>query len=256
MKEIKKLYEKNENISEYFRSAYNLEYNTTSSILVSYDLQSGSYENTIINNITGNYYFNGKKIQMGAYDAQKCISKYIAKEINSFEYESVLEAGVGECSTSAFLIPELKSNFMGFDISASRIMIGNNVLNKNNITNSSLFVGDLNSIPLLNNSVDIIYTVHAIEPNTKNASEIIKQLYEVCSKYLILIEPSYELGNQETRDNIDKHKYIKNLIGIINKLDYKVEKYELAPISSYSNQSAIIIIKKESDLPPRKICKL
>ena len=104
------------------------------------------------------------------------------------------------------------------------------------------------NIPLEDNAIDLVYTVHAIEPNTTTAEEIIKELYRVTRKYLVLIEPSYELGNDATKENIDKHKYIKNLEGIVKGLGYKIVKYNLMPVTDCKNQAAMMIIEKNQDV--------
>jgi len=247
MKGIKKNYDKGHNVMEYLANINQVGYNTTSSILTSYDLQAGSYRKSVIENNTMDCFLNGERKSIPKKEYLKHLAGYFSKEINQYTYESILEAGIGECTTASVLIPKLETlqtNFRGFDISASRIVVGYEVFNEDHIDNTGLFVADLNHIPLTDNAVDIVYTVHAIEPNTLNATKIIKELYRICSKYVILLEPSYELGNQETKDNIDKHKYIKNLQNIINDLGFTIQKHELFPISSYHNQTAITIIKK------------
>ncbi len=111
----------------------------------------------------------------------------------------------------------------------------------------------MNHIPLLDNSIDVVFTNHAIEPNTNKAFEIVIELFRVCSKYLILIEPSYELGNEETKKNIEEHCYIKNLKEVIQTLDGKIIHHELMPISTYSNLSEIFIIEKNSSIASNEI---
>jgi len=260
MKNIKEMYDKNINIMKYIRDMSNYKSNNTEAILMSYDLQAGSYIQYIKDNKELDSHLDGKKIVMNIRSFYEEFANYLANEFNKLKYYSVLEAGVGEASIFSYLIPKLKNRSKeinvagtdikchGFDISSSRIMQGIKFLKENSIEDNNLFVADMFDIPFGDNTVDIVYTVHAIEPNTTSAAEIIKELYRVANKYIILIEPSYELGNKETKTNIDKHKYIKNLEGIVKDLNYKIIKYSLIPIGYYKNQSAIMIIEKNPEI--------
>ncbi len=160
---------------------------------------------------------------------------------------TLLEAGTGEATS---LIPLIKTfphniNYMGFDISLSRIQTANKFCKKNNAA-PQLFCADMLNIPLSDNSIDIIFTSHAIEPNTNKELEILTELYRVCSQYLILIEPSYELGNEKTRKNIEKHCYIKNLKQAIEQLNCEILFHDLLPVSTYTNMSEMYILKKNT----------
>ena len=59
------------------------------------------------------------------------------------------------------------------------------------------FCGDLLHIPLCSNSIDVVITSHAIEPNGGKETKILKELLRVCKKHLILFEPSYENNSIE-----------------------------------------------------------
>lgn len=235
---------------EHFRESNNSEENSTSAILVSYDMQSGNYVGTYEGRqVRDNFQIDFKRASMTYEQYLSAFSDELAKEINKYDYDSILEAGVGEATTFMNIVKRLKNQqciSKGFDISPSRITVAKKFLKSHNVGNSELFVGKLQKMPLADNSFDIVYTVHAIEPNSNNEKKIVEELYRVANKYLILVEPSYELGNAETKYNIDKHKYIKNLEGTIKNLGYKVLRYELFPVGTYTNQPAIFVIEKEN----------
>jgi len=250
MDNLKDLYNKNINLMNYLRNIHNVEENEADFILKSYDLQAGSYVEAFNSNETiTNSYIDNVKQPTTLKNIIDCMTTELARNINELgEFSSILDAGIGEATFLVPLADRLNNkniDFYGFDISASRINVANKFSEDNNL-HINTFVGDMNYIPLPDKSIDIVYTAHAIEPNTNNEKNIIKELFRITNKYLICIEPSYNLGNQETKKNIDKHKYIKNLKREAENLDGEIIKYELFPCGTYNNQSEIIIIKKEA----------
>ncbi|MDO5381032.1 MAG: methyltransferase domain-containing protein [Acidaminococcaceae bacterium] len=81
----------------------------------------------------------------------------------------MLEAGIGEGTMLLPLLLYLPDNFFnniyGFDISWSRVKYAQKFMQENNKGSVHLFVGDLFNIPLADNSIDLVYTCHAIELN-------------------------------------------------------------------------------------------
>ena len=63
-------------------------------------------------------------------------------------------------------------NFFLFDISLNRVVTGKRFLRKNlekkNFKKLNFFCSSLDKIPLMDNSVDLVFTNHAIEPNKNN----------------------------------------------------------------------------------------
>jgi len=249
MKKLKELYDSGVNIMEYMCKQNESCVNSLDAILASYDMQAGAYVKKINEDKeNSNLHINSEKTKLKAKDFLELFTAELANEINKYDYDSIMEAGVGEATTFCYLAKKLKNKdaySCGFDISPSRINVAKQFLKSNSVDNAKLFVGTLNNMSFADNAFDIVYTVHAIEPNSNNEENIVKELYRVTNKYLILVEPSYELGNELTRENIEKHKYIKNLKKTIDYLGYKILKHELFPVGTYANQPAIFVIEKQ-----------
>lgn len=234
---IKNVYKDGGNVIQYLKDVKNLKNNTVEIIMISYDIQSGSY----IEEVKKNPKFNEKYT--------KAISEIINKL--NINYNSILEVGVGEATTLANLIPKLKitPNYVyGFDISWSRVRYAIEYMKTKNILNSFLFRGDLFNIPLTDNSIDITYTSHSLEPNGGKEKEALLELMRITKKYLILLEPSYEFANAKSKKRMDKHGYIKNLYSTAISLGLKVIEHRRFDICSNPlNQTGLMIIEKDPE---------
>ncbi|MCI8814670.1 MAG: hypothetical protein HFH61_05315, partial [Lachnospiraceae bacterium] len=75
--------------------------------------------------------------------------------------------------------------------------------------------------------------------------EILKELYRITRRYLLLFEPIYEKANNEGKARMAQHGYIKGLYDIAVGLGYNVVEYEMLnnPSNSF-NPTGIIIIEK------------
>jgi ubiquinone/menaquinone biosynthesis C-methylase UbiE len=228
------LYRNGVNILEYLRNKYGVS-NTSQVIEIAYDLQAGSYTASMSDPVA-------KKLREN-------IGTELAKIIRSLILNplSILEAGVGEGSQLSYVLQHFEEPIVsyGFDISWSRIAYARRWLKSQNCKNVSLFTGDLLNIPCTNNAFDIVYTCHAIEPNRGNELPILQELFRITKNYLILLEPSYELANEEAKQRMDHHGYIKGLRETAIKLGFDVLEYKLFPYSGNPlNPTAIMIIRK------------
>jgi hypothetical protein len=239
-RELQSLFQDGKNISQVLRESRGLSQNTDTIIETAYDLQTGNYIAAMGN----------EKMVKHKFEYTEELTKII-KDL--CEPQSILEAGIGEGITIPGVLKNLDKNIKsyGFDISWSRIAFARQWLAKNNIHPTSLCTGNLFDIPFADNSIDVVYTSHSIEPNGGSESEILKELYRVTRKYLILLEPGYELASDEAKLRMDSHGYCKDLSGISEGLGFKVKRHELFP-HSYTelNPTAITIIEKNTECEP------
>lgn len=235
LKTIYDVYRKGGNIIEYLRKTNNSLGNKIEDILISYDFQSGTYIKDYLDN--KEFVFN--------------YCRSLAKIIDSIdEVDSIIEIGVGEATTLSNLIRLLNTvpkNIYGFDISYSRLKFAKGLLKDFNIGNVNLFTANLFEIPLPDSSIDIVYTSHSIEPNGGNEEEALIELFRITKKYLILLEPSFEFGNDESKARMIKHGYVTKLYSTASKLNYNIIEHRLFDYSRNSlNPTGLIIIKKNS----------
>lgn len=232
---IKSLYDKGGNIIQYLKDTDKRNFNTIEDILISYDFQAGSYVKE---------YYNSK-----TFKDEYCLE--IANVINKLgEFNSIMEAGVGEATTLGVLLKSLAKkpkHALGFDLSWSRINYAKNFTKEQGFPAATLFTGDLFEIPLKENAIDVVYTSHSLEPNGGKEKEALTELYRVAGKYLVLLEPCYEFANDEARARMTKHGYVTKLLETAKQLGYNVVEYRLFGMSSNPlNPTGLMIIEKNA----------
>lgn len=238
-KALQEYYRAGKNISEILRDEQNTLFNTSEIIEIAYDLQSGSYIKAMQN--------------VDTYTVKQLYSQELARTILSLDKpSSILEAGIGEATTLSGVAKHMGYSLQsyGFDISWSRVAYAKKWLEHEKVFNCTLCTGDLLHIPFADDSIDVVYTSHSIEPNGGAEEPILKELYRVAKKYLILLEPGYELADSKAKARMDSHGYCKNLQNISLSLGYEIISHSLFPYAiNPLNPTAMTIIQKNSLKP-------
>lgn len=242
LQEIKKIYDSGSNIMQYLRGGDfdDKNTNTTEDIMISYDFQAGSY--------TRAYYDNPQIYE-------RVISE-VAAVIDNLDgnKRSIMEAGMGEGQAIYTLVRKLKNPpkyWGGIDISWSRIKVAQKFFIDQNceFAIKRCAMGDMFSLPFADNSVDIVFTCHSIEPNTGHEKEILSELYRVANEYLVLKEPAYDMADAEQKKRMEKMGYIRNLYGAARELGYNIVEWKLSENwFNPMNPSGIMVIKKDNKM--------
>ena len=107
-----------------------------------------------------------------------------------------------------------------------------------------MIVCDASNLPYQDNSFDICYTHYCIEQVPILAKKIIDEMIRVSSKYVVIIEPSYEYSNKITKNRILekgfpilKKKHFEN---INSKIIYR----DGLPFTRYALYGEITLLEK------------
>ncbi len=223
--EAKEAYKRGENITQYLRNKFNEPENTSEIIEIAYDLQAGSYIRGVES--------NREQAHLYANELGGILSKHIRNG------ETLLDVGTGELTTLTLALNQVDvelSSVLAFDISWSRLKKGMNFhLNNNKKLNINVdtFIADAKEIPLHEKCIDIVTSSHALEPNGKNLSTLLKELFRITKRKLVLFEPSYELNSNEGKERMDSLGYIKGVEEEVTKLGGRVT--EINPIVNAGN---------------------
>lgn len=243
LERIKTLYDKGENIIQFLKSQASRQQNTDEDILISYDLQAGSYTQLI----------------KERYDLFSPIFEEYVAVINALgPINSLVEVGVGEATTLANVWRQLanRPQFVGgFDISWSRVRCAKRYFSEiNPSVDAQLVVGNLFESPYADNSIDVVYTSHSIEPNGGREAEALSELYRIASRYVVLFEPAYELtDNQAAKERMRSHGYITRILETCRELGYHVAQARLMkhPVNPL-NPTGLFLIEKSASAPPKE----
>jgi uncharacterized protein YbaR (Trm112 family) len=118
-------------------------------------------------------------------------------------------------------------------------------LKQYSVEGATLLTGDLFATPFRDNSIDVVYTSHSLEPNGGREKEALKELFRIARKYVVLLEPAYELAHESAKARMRKHGYVTRLQEAAVELGYTVSEHRLFDIcSNPENPTGLTIIPK------------
>jgi hypothetical protein len=240
LRRIKELYNSGTNIMEYVRAEEGSNVNSDFGIELAYELQAGSYTES---------YDNNEEMYL-TYTEQLTDTMREYMDADKSQY-SLLEVGVGEATTFKTVIQQLETKHnscFGFDISLSRFFAAKKFLNRYGLQEANMFVGNLFEIPFADNSIDVVYSNHSIEPNRGREEDALRELYRIAKRYIFLFEPSYHFASPEGRSRMDRLGYIHDLYDVAIRLGYRVLDYRrLDIVHNPLNPTAVLVIEKDCE---------
>ena len=232
---LQKKYKKKQNIQLLLKKK---KFKNNEIIKLAYDSQSGSYLN----------FFKRLKTNR-KFEVYYPLVNLINKEFKNVK--SILDFGCGELTTSFYIFKNLKhkiKNYFANDISFNRLLIGSielkKKLSKDNFKKFKIFCNSDYHLPFKKNSIDLIITIHSLEPNNLTKLKILDELLRVSRLGIIMMEPHYEIGDIIQRNRMKKLGYIRGIEKILKqkKINYKIirKKFHI----NNKNKSSIFILKK------------
>jgi SAM-dependent methyltransferase len=237
--EIRALFESGQNIIEWVAAREGAATNSETAILYSYDVQAGSYVAELKDEARRRF-----KEEFG---------RRIAGVLDALEPVSLLDAGIGEATSLAPLLRHMAArpaHVLGFDLSLSRLLYARRHLVEQGQQDVALFTAALDRIPIASDSVDVVLTMHAVEPNHGREYAILRELLRVARRHLVMVEPSYEYASAEGRARMERLGYVRNLPATLERLGYSATRVEPWPLNGNPlNPVALIVVDKLGSRP-------
>lgn len=238
MVELKRLYREGKNLMKHLRESSGSAINTPGAILAAYDLQSGSYIASLSDPEHG--------------ERHAAYAREIAEILAGLNPRQMLEAGIGEATTLCGILRGLgiggkkPQMVAGIDLAWSRVNCARRYLHGQRVGEVQLAVGDMFRAPFIDGAFDVVYTAHAIEPNYGREKAILQELARVSCRWVVLFEPSYELGGPATKARIEEHGYCRGLPQLANELGLAVREHRLLRDSVRpDNATAVLLLEKQ-----------
>lgn len=227
-------YKRGENVTDFLRSELGETNNSSEIIEMAYELQAGSY-------VALSEEFPDR---LGPYSEEM----YALLKPHLFEHCTILDLGTGELTTLSPLANHIDipiQKIFGLEISWSRLSVGRDywwrTANKTSL-DLSLFVAEMGDIPLPSQSIDVVITSHALEPNGENATRLLAEIFRVARK-CVFFEPSYEMNSEEGKARMDRLGYIKGIEQKVALLGGKVHDVTLMKHVSICNPTACYVVE-------------
>jgi uncharacterized protein YbaR (Trm112 family) len=163
---------------------------------------------------------------------------------------------VGEATTLWHVLNEMPqpapTHIHGFDLCWSRVACGAAWFSRQTPQfEATLTSASLLELPYADNSFDVVYTAHAIEPNRDREEAILSELHRVTSRFLVLLEPDYEHATPQAQARMNEHRYCRGLAEKSRALGFNVVRHEpFAGSTTPLNPTALIVIAKQEAAPP------
>ncbi len=160
---------------------------------------------------------------------------------------TLLEVGAGELTT---LVPLAKSapwisSISALELSWSRITVGKRFAEAQGVTPEHLVCGTACHLPFSNASFDVVFTCHCLEQANFDKYQILSELNRVARSYVVMLEPSWELGDKHQKRRIESKGFLRKLDAAIDKMGCNLVRHELLPhAGSPYNRTAAYVIKK------------
>ena len=204
-------YAEGRNVTQTLRDHLGTTQNTPDVIEVAYDMQAGSYV----------------KFAEDELDFMKEYAAQLASHLDPHleEGDSLLDAGTGEMTTLTHLVLALGTKpdqVHACDISQKRVDIGRQYAKDHGLDIPGIRA-ELGDLPFDDDSIDVITTNHAVEPNGGRERDILAELLRVAKRKLVLFEPCYEIADEEGKKRMEHHGYIRGLADHAEALGATVE---------------------------------
>jgi len=192
-------------------------------------------------NKTECFIVNGKSIMLTDTAMRNLVFYFLNEQLKKTTFESVLEVGCGSGNNLKILQKNFpKKTLYGLDLAEQMIKEA-----QVNVPSTKFFCCSAEHIPLEDNSVDVIYTVHALEQMTPFIPAVIKEMKRVCRNRVLFIEPFPEFQNWIGRMHGKRLGYPTTVHSEMQANGFTIETFKSLNFGNPVNKSGLLVgIKK------------
>lgn len=174
--------------------------------------------------------------------------KYVATIISSLcPGGSLVEVGAGDLSSLVGIVKMIEPSprrLGAVDISELRLIVGRRLAHDQHVDVNVMCAANGMALPFADNQWDVVLTYSCLEQNSVPLDLVLRELHRVTGRYLILVEPSYELGHPLFRRRIQKVGYVRGIPTVACKLGFDIIRHDSMPVRRYISDLALTVIAK------------
>jgi hypothetical protein len=103
---------------------------------------------------------------------------------------------------------------------------------------------DLFDLHFGDESFDVVMTSHALEPNGGREKEGIRELCRVARRYVLMLEPDYDLAPAEGKRRMERLGYVTQLWDALVDLNCDFNVHPFEQIGSPLNPTSLFLVRK------------
>lgn len=160
---------------------------------------------------------------------------------------SVIEVGAGDLGMLVGIarVIEPKPHRLGAaDISEKRLIVGRDWARSHGVNIDAFAAADAARLPFGDREWDIVFTSNCLEQNLTGVAAIVHELYRVSAKYLVMVEPAYELGSPLYQRHIRKIGHVRGIPAVIHEAGWKLVHHELLPVREYLHDISLTVVAR------------
>lgn len=179
--------------------------------------------------------------------------------MSRLDAKTVLDCGAGE-ATRWFDFDFPLAHLTLLDASWHRLQVAKgNVAAIPAVAQASFVKGDMLTLPYAAGSFDVVFTSHAVEPNTDaDAERIVAGMFAIARKAVVMFEPNYRTATPVMRARMERHGYARNTWDAAHGqpgFDCIAEgDFEISP--NPDNRTSYMIFQRRSLLPESPVCHI
>ena len=186
---------------------------------------------------------NGKSVMLSDAAMRDIVFSFLQEQLKKTTFDSVLEIGCGSGNNLKVLQKRFPAKtFYGLDLAEQMIKEA-----QVNVPAVKFFCCSAEHIPLEDNSVDVIYTVHALEQMTPFIPAVIKEMKRVCRNRVLFIEPFPEFQNWIGRMHGKRLGYPTTVHSEMQANGFTIETFKSLNFGNPVNKSGILVGLKKKE---------
>ena len=179
-----------------------------------YDMAAGSY-------IADNYYrqkmrysvVDGGIKKISSIENMQKIRMEMRQHLRGYEFENILEVGVGELTTIEDIYSEFGPDLAcyGVDLSLNRLVHGLEEYRQRHTRTPTVAKANALNLPFPDNSFDLVITRHTLEQMPTIYQRALSEILRVARRHVILFEPSFSLGSVSQKLKMLNNDYVRGI---------------------------------------------